>query len=142
MTFAGINYWAVLIAAVAGWMVGGIWYGVLGKRWLAALGKTEAEMKTGHGAVSFYAPFVFAFAAALLMAWILAGILGHLGPGQITLRSGAISAAFCWLGFVATSMLVNYSFARHKCSLLLIDGGHWLIALVVMGAIVGWMGVK
>jgi hypothetical protein len=142
MTFAGINYWAVLIAAVAGWMVGGIWYGVLGKRWLAALGKTEAEMKTGQGTVSFYAPFVFAFAAALLMAWILAGILGHLGPGQITLRSGAISAAFCWLGFVATTMLVNYSFARHKCSLLLIDGGHWLIALVVMGAIVGWMGVK
>ena len=59
MAFAGINYWAILIAAVAGWIVGGIWYGVLGKPWLAALGKTKAEIKPQQGTPAFYLPFVY-----------------------------------------------------------------------------------
>ncbi len=38
-------------------------------------------------------------------------------------------------------MLVNYSFARRSRMLLLIDGGHWLVVLALMGAIIGAMGV-
>ncbi len=59
----------------------------------------------------------------------------------MTVRSGVISGAFCWFGFVITTMLVNYSFARRGWRLLLIDGGHWLVVLVLMGAIIGAMGV-
>lgn len=43
MTFAGINYLAILIAAVAGWLSGAVWYSALGKRWVAAQGKTLEE---------------------------------------------------------------------------------------------------
>ena len=35
----------MVAAAVVGFLFGGIWYGVLGKSWMAALGKTEAEIK-------------------------------------------------------------------------------------------------
>ena len=72
------------------------------------------------------------------MAWVLAGIVGHLG--QVTLRSGVISALFCWVGFVITTMLVNNSFAMRSRRLLLIDGGYWLVALTLMGAIIGAIG--
>ena len=44
MVFAGINYIAVVVAAVAGFAVGMAWYGVLGTRWMAALGKSKAEL--------------------------------------------------------------------------------------------------
>ena len=38
MVFAGLNYLAVLVTAVAGFAFGGIWYGVLfGKRWPGSL---------------------------------------------------------------------------------------------------------
>ncbi len=37
-------------------------------------------------------------------------------------------------------MLVNNSFARRDWRLLLIDGGHWLLVLLLMGAIIGVMG--
>ena len=141
MAFAGINYWAILIAAVAGWIVGGIWYGVLGKPWLAALGKTKAEIKPQQGTPAFYLPFVLAFVAALIMAWVLAGVVGHLGPGQVTLRNGVISGAFCWFGFVVTTITVNNAFGQRKAMLTVIDSGHWLAELVVMGAIIGWLGV-
>ena len=56
------------------------------------------------------------------------------------MRNGIISGAFCWLGFVITTILVNNSFAHRDRRLLLIDGGHWLLVLVLMGAIIGAMG--
>ena len=38
MVFAGMNYLAIITAAAASFMFGGLWYNVLGKPWLAALG--------------------------------------------------------------------------------------------------------
>src|SRR5207302_11481436 len=85
-------------------------------------------------------PFVIAFAAALVMAWVLAGIMGHLG--QLSIKNGVISGAFCWLGFTIPAMTANYTFGRRRPLLLLIDGGYWLAALVVMGAIIGGVGIR
>jgi hypothetical protein len=86
-------------------------------------------------------PFVYAFAACIVMAWILAGVIGHLGPGQVTIRNGVISGVFCWLGFVLTTTLVNTSFTGRSLKLVAIDGGYWLVVLVVMGAVIGAFGV-
>jgi hypothetical protein len=141
MTFAGVNYLAILIAAVVAWLAGAVWYMALAKPWMTAIGTTAEKVQAAKGEPGAFLPFSLAFAAALVMAWALAGILGHLGPGQVTLRNGVISAAFCWFGFVMTTMLVNNSFARRNWRLLLIDGGHWLVVLLLMGAIIGAMGV-
>ncbi len=140
MAFAGMNVLAILVAAIAGFVFGAVWYGALGKHWMAALGKTEADIKGPSGKVSPL-PFILAAIAQLIMAWVLAGIIGHLGPGQVTLRNGVISALFVWLGFVATTLVVNHGFSGAKRSLTLIDGGHWLGVLVIMGAVIGWFGV-
>jgi hypothetical protein len=42
-----------------------------------------------------------------------------------------------WLGFIATTLTTNYAFSGHKYRLTAIDGGHWLVVLIVMGAILG-----
>jgi len=142
MTFAGINYLAVLIAAVAAWAAGAGWYTALAKPWMAALGKTPEEIEACKQQKPPILPFIYAFVGAAIMAWALAGLMGHLGPGAVTLRNGVISGAFCWLGFVFTTMLVNNSFGGRSRMLLVIDGGYWLLVLVLMGAIIGAMGVK
>ncbi len=141
MTFAGINYIAILVAAVAAWLVGAAWYMSFSKIWMAALGFTAGRMEAFKKERGAPLPFIYAFAANLIMAWVLAGLIGHLGPGQVTVKNGVISGAFCWLGFVFTTMLVNHSFARRDWRLLWIDGGHWLVVLAVMGGIIGAMGV-
>jgi hypothetical protein len=138
MTFAGINYLAVVIAAVAGFAFGGAWYGILGKQWLAALGKSEAEVK-GKGMP--VGQMIITFIALLIMAWMLAGIIGHLGVGQVTLKNGALSGAFIWFGFVLTTLVVNHGFQGQKRTLTLIDGAHWLGVLVIEGAVIGAIGV-
>lgn len=141
MSFAGINYLAVLIAAAAGWVAGAVWYMALANPWMAAAGITKEKIAASKTQPGASLPFVFAFAACVIMAWVLAGVIGHLGSGQVTLRNGVISGAFCWLGFVITTMLVNNSFAMRSRMLLLIDGGYWLVVLILMGAIIGAMGV-
>ncbi len=141
MAFAGINFLAILVAAAASWILGGIWYWAFANPWMAAVGTTRERVDTAKELPGASLPFVFAFAACVIMAWVLAGLVGHLGPGQVTVRNGVISGAFCWLGFVFTTMLVNNSFAMRSRRLLLIDGGYWLLALMLMGAIIGAIGV-
>ena len=139
MTFAGINYLAILLAAVAGWVAGAIWYMTLAKPWMAAVGITAEEIAASKSRPGGWLPFVLAFIACVVMAWVLAGLIGHLG--RVTVRNGVISGAFCWLGFVITAMVVNNSFAMRSWRLTLIDGGYWLLALLLIGAIIGAMGV-
>lgn len=115
MTFAGINYVAVVIAALAGFGTGVVWYMTLANFWLAAIGKTREELPQSSR------PFIITIIALLVMAWMLAGVIGHLG--EVTIWNGVVSGFFVWLGFVITTMAVNHAFGGARPMLMLIDGG-------------------
>jgi hypothetical protein len=138
MAFSGINYIAVIIATLAGFGLGAVWYMIFGRAWMHALGKTEAEIKQGHGAAKAL-PFIIALVALFVMALMLAGLMGHLG--DVSVRGGVISGLIVWVGFVITTMGVNHAFSGASPQLTLIDGGHWLAVLVIMGAVIGAFGV-
>src|ERR1051325_7968470 len=141
MTFAGINYPAILMAAIAGWLAGAVYYMALGRQWVAAQGSTmeafRARQAALKGTPAAWLTFALAFLANLVMAWVLAGMVGHLGA--VTIRSAVISALFAWCGFVASTVLVNNAFSGRRYALTAIDAGHWLAVLVLMGAVIGWM---
>jgi len=137
MAFAGMNYLAVLVAAVAGFAFGAAYYMTLANVWLAAIGMTKAELAGKRSP----APFIVSIVALLIMAWVLAGTMGHLGQGQVTPKNGVISGLFVWLGFVITTLSVNYAYGQRKPMLTALDGLHWLGVLVIQGAIIGAMGV-
>jgi hypothetical protein len=141
MAFVTVNWLSILIAAVAAWLFGGVYYTALGKYWMAAQGKTmeqcQAEMAAKSGAAKA-APFILVFIAEIIVAWALYGILVHMNA--FTLRGGLISAALIWFGFVLTTMASNHAFTGKRPMLTVIDGGGWLGAFLIIGAIVGWMG--
>ncbi|WP_282610442.1 DUF1761 domain-containing protein [Pelagibius sp. Alg239-R121] len=146
MLFTGINYIAVLVAGVASYAFGSVYYMSLAKPWMAAVGKTEEEFKSG----SSPRVFIVAFAAQLVMAFMLAGVLGHLvlaGEGgavagsSVSLVNGLITALCVWFGFILMAMLVNHGFQGAKRSLTVIDSGHWLGVLLIQGAVIGLFGV-
>ena len=141
MTFAGISYLAVAIAAVVAWLASAAWYMSLGKTYMSALGKTPEQVAADRNKPGAFLPFIYAFVANLVIAWMLGGVLGHLGSGQVTLKNGVIAGAFVWFGFILTTMAVNFSFSGRDKRLLLIDLGNWLIVLVVMGAVIGAIGI-
>ncbi len=137
MTFSGINYIAVVVAAVVSFVFGGIYYRVLGERWMAAIGFSKKNMPKKMSST----PLIITFIAELIMAWVLAGLLSHLGAGQVTVKNGVVSGAFVWLGFVVTTLVVNNAFGMRKPELSVIDSAHWLVVLAIMGAIIGAFGV-
>ncbi|HEX2366284.1 MAG TPA: DUF1761 domain-containing protein [Bradyrhizobium sp.] len=131
----------IVLAAVAAWFFGAIYYGLLGRKWMAAQGKTVEQSRAenaGRSAAAKVAPFILSFIAEIGMAAVLSGILFHIGI--YTVRAGAFSGFMCWLGFVLTTVVVNNAYTFRKGALTAIDAGHWLGVLVVIGAILGAWG--
>src|SRR5581483_12403848 len=96
MPYMRMNYLAILIAAVAAWIFGAIYYGILGPVWMSAAGISAAgSMPIG--------PMIVSFVAEVVMAWSLSGMVGRLGVEQITVHTALIYAVTGWLGFAMTS---------------------------------------
>jgi hypothetical protein len=128
-----VNYLAVFVAAFVGFFLSWGWYALFSSIWMKALGQTKEDMKPSP------LPFVIAAAAYLLMAYMMAGLMGHLA--DVTVRGGVISAFFVWAGFVLTTATVNQVFRGTAASVTLIDVGNWLAVLLAIGAVIGAFGV-
>ena len=133
MSFGGANYIAILVAAVAAYLAGAIYYGWLGKTWMKAARIDPAEAKMSLPLM------VSGFVCELVMAWVMAGVIGHFG--DVTISTGLISGFLLWLGFMATTLTVNQRYQGFGWNLTIIDGIHWLIVALLMGGIIGAFGV-
>ena len=136
-----LNFLSIFVAAVAAWVFGAAYYMSLGKRWIAAQGKTMEQPATenaGKSGLAKAAPFVTSFVAELIMGVVIYGILTH--SGLWSLSAGIITGAFCWFGFVLTTIAVNNAYSGRRIMLTVIDLGHWLGVLIIIGGIVGAWG--
>lgn len=122
---------AILAAAVAGWLFGAVWYTVLGRIWQAALGKDPDGCK---GQKMPLTPMLVSFLAALVMSAVLYQLLINLGVMGV--QNGAVAGLTVGVGFVATSVLVNNLFQGKKLMVTIIDGAHWVLALVIEGVVI------
>ncbi|MEM7507701.1 MAG: DUF1761 domain-containing protein [Pseudomonadota bacterium] len=126
-------YLGVFLAAVAGFAMGAVWYMVNGPRWMAAVGRSEEEIKADKSPL----PFVIAFLASLVTAgmmrhvFVTSGISGF-GGGLI----GGLGVGLC---LIAPWILTNYAFAGRPRSLWWIDAGHVILAATAIGAVLGVM---
>lgn len=127
-----MNWLAVIGAALAGFVIGGLWYGPLfGKVWQRESGLSDEKLKSANMAQIFGIAFVLNLVASFILGHVLA-TYSH--PG---LHVSAMIGLGIGLGFVATSVGVNYLFARKSLKLFLIDGGYWTLVYTVMGAVFG-----
>lgn len=143
MVFAGLNPSAIALAALAAWLFGAFYYGLLGRIWQRAGDFSEEQRaRLAAGPKANVGAYLTTLLAEGVMAWVLAGVIGHLGPGQVTLRNGVISALFIWAGFVMTVLVVTNAHAGRKNLLTAIDLGHWLGVLLIIGGVIGAMGLE
>ncbi|MEO5756991.1 MAG: DUF1761 domain-containing protein [Mesorhizobium sp.] len=134
MDFSAVNWLAVVVAAVVAWLFGAAWYMGLSKPWLKAARIDPTTMKKSP------LPYVVSFIAELIMALVVALVVGAMTGGEPTWLAGLIFGFVLWLGFVATTLSVNHRYEGFGWDLTIIDGGHWLGVLLIIGAVIGWFG--
>ncbi len=137
-----INYLAVVVAALASFVIGGLWYSplLLGKPWSKLMGfghKTKQEMdEMRKKAAPAYAA---SLVGSLLMAYVLAHFIAYMRMldlgGNANFLTGALTAFWIWLGFIAPVMFTAVLFASKSVKLWLIDTGYQLVSMLAMGAI-------
>lgn len=129
-----INWLAVLLAFVASMAIGFVWYmpAVLGNRWMAAIGKTEEDLKNIGGGAGIWLPMMLASA---LTAILLAVLISKLGLDNAL--AGAWFALVLGLVFRAGGHVIHNGFAGRPAAVTVIDAGHDLVAMAVSGAIIG-----
>jgi hypothetical protein len=131
-----INWLAVALAFISSMAIGFVWYmpAVLGNRWMAAIGKTEEDLKSIGGGPGIWVPMMV---AAALTAILLAVLISKLGLDNAV--AGGWFALVLALVFRAGGHVIHNGFAGRPAAVTLIDSGHDLVAMTVAGAIIGAM---
>lgn len=126
-----VNFLAVLVAAFAAFIVGGIWYSpkVFGNLWgkYSDMQKTKAGYR--HKPVVFIVSFIFYFVSA----WAFAILIGPDASLILALYAGAAIGIL----FVAMCFGINYLFSGRSVMLLLIDGAYHIIQFLIYGLVLG-----
>ena len=126
-----VNYLAVLVAALAYFFLGFLWYGLLfTKPWMALEGVTAQTPQPPnmalHYLVTFLVQILMCFGLAVVCRWRNAGLSG-----------GAGLAIAIWILFIAPVTLTTYLFENRPLALFAINYGYDLAGMALAGAIVG-----
>jgi hypothetical protein len=126
---APFNIWAVLVAALSTFLIGGLWYSpaLFGKAWMRENGFTEESMKGANMTKIFGLAFLLGIIAAINLAMFM-------GPEDDP-AMGAMWGFLAGFGWVATFVGTHYLFERRSLKLFLINAGYSIVSLTLMGVI-------
>jgi hypothetical protein len=142
--FTLINPWAVLVAAIAAYLVGWAWYSPIlwQKPWMEARGKTKEDMKSGMSEMPKV--MLYGFVNTLLMSFVIAVFLVLTSP--TTLMGSLQVALLLCFGFVVTVKFNDLLYTNNpphwgkRAQLLfLIDVGYQIALFIVVAAILWYM---
>lgn len=134
-----INLLAVVTAAVAAFILGFLFHGpVSGKLWM----KLANIHPTGNEKFTDMIPqLLWNLLANLVTAYVLAVMYLFASSSSYLGGTGVSGAVICavwlWLGFLITSSSIEVIWMKRSVKLWLFEGVCSLIAMIVMGAIIG-----
>ncbi len=131
--FGQINWLAVLVAGVATFLLGGLWYSALFQKvWIRSQNLSDeqiAKMKADMNPAKFFGGMIVAY---LVLAVVMAILVQHLRVESVA--SGALLGLLVWVAVAAVQMTGHLA-SNKSVAALLVDAGVELIYLVGMGAI-------
>jgi hypothetical protein len=132
MDMSTINWMAVFVAAIANFVIGGLWYSpaLPGKVWMRANGFTEESLKGGNMGLIFGVSFI----CCLVMSVNLATFLND---AATDMAWGATAGFLAGFGWVAMAIIVISLFERRSGAYMFVNAGYMIVAFVVMGLIIG-----
>ena len=131
MNLSTLNVWAVLVAALSAFVLGGLWYSPLlfAGAWKRANGFGATEPPPAGAKI-----FALSFVLSLVMAVNLAMFLND---AKTNLAWGTTAGFLAGFGWAAMGLGIVALFERRTWKYALINGGYLTVALTAMGAILG-----
>lgn len=132
-----INFLAVGLAALAGIIIGAVWFGpkTFFPLWWKFLGKKPSEQPgTDNMAVIFGSTFVAAVIQAIVMA-VFVG-LAEQAIGSMDTVTGLAIGSLVGVGFAATASLSHHLFGGFAIKAWVLEAGQDIVSLAAMGAII------
>ncbi len=141
MEMSSINWLAVLVAGLSAFVIGGIWYspGLFGKAWMKDSNLTEEDIKKGNKGKIFGFTAIFSLLMAVNLAMFLADTPAECtgNCARITDVSWGATAGFLAGIWTFCAIAIHSLFELKSWRLIFINGGYSLVALTLMGAIIG-----
>ena len=140
-----ISIVAILIAVVANFFFGFLWYTPLfGKAWAREMGFDPDEKPSGAVMVR---GMIFMVIGNFLFAWVFANnmaawnpVTWGLPPSDVPPASNALMAAFfTWMGFFLPVDIGAVTWERKSWKLFGINTGYHLLSLVIVAMILSYM---
>ncbi|WP_296667249.1 DUF1761 domain-containing protein [Demequina sp.] len=131
-TPSDIEWIAVLLATVAGFAVGAVWYHerLLGRAWMRLVGLTEEDLR-GASPARFAATGVVLLVTAIVVNVLMVEL------SVLSVGGGALFGAFIALVFRVGNHVIHNGFELRPHTLTVINGLHDVLALAAAGAIIG-----
>ncbi len=125
----GISLWWIALAVVVYFGIGAVWYSpvLFANVWLEEIKRKRSEMTMATQAM--VTTFIAMVVLVIVEAWLVEA------TGTAGWFMGALLGFKLWLGFTATTALVNSSFQGGSMKLYAIDQGYHLVGIVLAGAI-------
>ena len=121
----------MLVSALVLWFLGAAWYSpaLFAKPWMAALGIVPSGPKKG---------LAFGMVSSLVGDLLVAFALLHfvLWSGAASYGEGAFVGFLSWLGFFAATQFPQGIYEGRPFKLFAINGGYWLVGLVLSGGLI------
>jgi hypothetical protein len=127
-----IKYPAVLVAAIAHWILGAVWYGIFSRQFVALM-DWSPETALAITNQSHTKEYLTAFVSSLILVYILAHFVQYTNARNAV--GGLQTAFWLWLGFIATTQIATVVFEGRKPGLYLLNIGYQLVACSVAAVI-------
>jgi hypothetical protein len=136
MYYHNINFIAVLVAAVASFLIGWLWYSpvLFANAWMKALGKTREDLMKG-GRQRMISAMLTSFIQAIIVATAIAHFI-NIAPEVRTVGMAIETALICWFAFVGAIGMVQRTYEQSNLTLFYLTLGYRFFEFIVIALIV------
>ncbi len=128
-----LNWAAILLAGIADWLFGAVWFKALSKEWVAGLNMSPEDKRVYLSTPNFW-PYIIALLCSILIAYAIAQVVA--GSATHSLFRGIGVGVLVGLA-AALAMITNMVFEARIASFILISAAYPLLGCILMGIIIG-----
>lgn len=128
-----VKWAAILVAAVADWLLGAVWFTAFASQWRAGTRMPADQMQANEAHPNFW-PFLVALVSSIVMAYVIARIVA--GLESHTLFRGIVVGSLVGLA-AAAAMVTEMVFEIRPGSFVMIAAGYPLAGSILMGIVIG-----